>query len=1454
MKGILKKILGKDNSSAVVENNVRADVDRIKFFGLFDEEGYLSLYPDVAASKMDPVEHYVRYGYAEGRIPAPGFDSTAYLAANPAIVNTGENPFIHFCRKQRKMNESSSPDAADFHENFFDSEWESVNQSGLFDGVYYKNQFEQWGEAEPLRHYLDQGRSSKNHPNLWFDANYYLASNQDVKKSSFHPFVHFCQYGAYELRDPSEKIDMLWAWVMSGGGDPIAVIKNLAADESNQLLIRPVGKLSAREIGIFSSAFIKLLLQLGENDRRQVFSAYVYSVKNSIWGAAEEAMNFLLRFEPDNIEYNIFLVNAMEKQGRLWQAADVLADVIAFSPENADFYFRLADLYDRMGKPELAIEPMARALELNPSKDGVWEYRFGSMQERAGRGARADKAYAAAVKKGKALEAEKYGIGVFHQSRGLWKEAAEAYGKKLRHDALDAGLNFKMGMALDRCYKWKEAEQAYKNGLFLEPESAYWHYRLGIALERQGKWRDAADAYLKAALADKAHKPYWIYRAGYCLHEIGEFEQAAQIYSLSDKQRYLDFKKKREQEANQAAIELDEAEEAVCEGSEQAETVAGDEPQIFYQLVAGKMPSPKSVAEFAKKKQLESKWNMAIAAYRYAIERSANHVGDWHFQLAVCLMNLGEWAQACQAFRNTRILKRAYGVDFTAYEKDKAVKALMEYREYWDTLPIQKNTVLYESYAGASMSCNPYAIFKKIVNDLRFKDWKHIWVINDMSVVPEQWLGHPNVIIVPRDSDAYRCYMATAEYLINNSTFHHWFSRREEQKYLNTWHGTPLKFMGKKIKGEPMVYGNITRNLLHATHIISPNAHTSDVLFKDNDVAGIYSGKLAETGYPRIDSVFGASGFSRDALLKEMGLDADKPIVLYAPTWRGLRGKPNIDREKLLTDILAMSDAGYQLIFRGHYFMESLLEGMEELAAIVPQHIDTCELLSNVDVLVTDYSSIFFDFIPTGRPIIHYAYDFDGYMADRGIYFGVEEFPGVVQSTADGVREQIKIALEREMADEQKRCYENARLKFCLHEDGEATERVVEFFFHGDNTNVVSRYDDARRSVVFYNGMFPANGITSSFLNLMSALDRDGDLQISVLFDPNNLMHDMVRLEKFEEVPKSVKRIGRVGRMVMTPEEIWMTNRFSSKRKLEADEMVGVLKSAYQWEYRRVFGDSKHDAVIHFEGYNFLTTNLFGSAPEGVKKIFYFHSDFWEEHRKKLPYLEGVFNALHGYDSLVSVSERMSYVNRANLSWRYGLDEEKFIGCENVVDFSGIFMKADSDVDEDMLPWLNAGTVFVICGRLSLEKDHAKLLRAFSKVVKVHNDARLIVMGDGMLRNDLEVLIDELDLHQHVFLAGLRMNPFPVVKAADCCVLSSNHEGQPMVLLEAMALGKPIIATDINGNRGVLEGRYGELVENSDDGLAQAMINFIDHGHDEGFFDAEKYRKDAIDAFMRILG
>jgi CDP-glycerol glycerophosphotransferase len=389
--------------------------------------------------------------------------------------------------------------------------------------------------------------------------------------------------------------------------------------------------------------------------------------------------------------------------------------------------------------------------------------------------------------------------------------------------------------------------------------------------------------------------------------------------------------------------------------------------------------------------------------------------------------------------------------------------------------------------------------------------------------------------------------------------------------------------------------------------------------------------------------------------------------------------------------------------------------------------------------------------------------------------------------------------------------------------------------------------------MLFYNGHFPPNGITASFLNLMENLCRSSDDQITVAIDPLRINAESSWREKFNLLPRQVKVQNRVGSVVYSPEEKWIGARFSSRHDLDSEEMRGLFRETYRREYRRVFGNARFDAVINFEGYNVLWSALLDQGAGGLRSVAYLHNDMVEEFQLKHMYLKSLFRLYHDYDKLVSVSERMCAVNRDKMSRMFGLNKEKFCACVNSIDVPTIIDNANAAVDGDLLHWFDAKYLFLTIGRMSPEKDHAKLINAFSRVHAVHPEARLMIVGDGPLRHVLNQQIIELGLERAICLAGQRENPFPLLRRCDCFVFPSNHEGQPMVLLEAMTLGKPIVATDIDGNRGVLEGDYGMLVENSAEGLENGMTAFIDGRVECKAFDATHYAQQAVAMFHNVV-
>lgn len=1338
----------------------------------------------------------------------------------------------------------------------------TIDQSGLFDARFYRQKCggQLSGGVDPLDHYIQHAADNRLAPNPWFDTAFYLDDNPDVAQAGLNPLFHFAQHGWRELRSPSaESYDFVWHWVMENRAS--ASIENPMKRHCAQHMIAPDSvsvrarrPLTAEEIPLFTEACHDVLTahQLNESALRIIGQ---YTVENKLWASAEEVFHALILKRPDVLDYRLSLAAAVERQGRIWQLADVLADAATQTPQNAELSFRLGDAQERMGRYAEAATSFAKALAIN---DDIadWHYRHGYALERAGQTLSARTAYDAARERDKKHNSANLGVGILHQNRGLWKDAATAYAATAALKPGDPELWFKLGFAYDRCYEWAKAQQAYSVALSHQFGRPYWHYRLGFVLERQGKWHEAAGAYRTGADMDTQHRSYWYYRCGYVFEKAGAFAEACSAYLLTSETNWSAFK------ASGAGIYAEwfpRAQTDTTPPNAITHGIAKGIASAVSEYVAGISREGQSPAVYrrashahakAKMMELHGQLEAAAQTYQLALDLSADHKPAWHRDLGALLTRLGRYEDGCEAFRNSRILKRPYGIDTSRYEANKNTRALMEYCEYLETLPVRKNVVLYDSFHAISIGCNPYAIFRYIIDRPEFAGWTHIWAINDLSGIPKEYANRENVIFIPRNSDAYRRHLATAEYLINNTSFPYWFIRREEQKYLNTWHGTPLKGLGRDVKNEPMSYGNITKNFLHATHLLSPNSHTSDVMMKRFDVAGIYGGKLAETGYPRIDQVVNNDDQRKRQVLEALGLEPGKPIVLYAPTWRGALGRMQIDIDRVIADVSAMAGDDYQLVFRGHYFEESALAGMNIPITIAPHRIDTGDLLSVVDVLVTDYSSIFFDFLPSGRPIVYYAHDLEKYSEERSLYFDIADMPGTLCREIEEVRQAITRGLDQSIKSDP--AYQPALTRFCPFEDGNSTQRAVEFLFFNSDEFVVDRYEDTRRSIVMYNGMFPINGITSSYLNLLRNLEGE-DIQISTLYDPAKIRIDPVRVQNFGSMPENIKCIAQLGTMVRSPEEIWISAHFAAARIPESREMWDIYLRTYRREYRRLLGDARHDTFVNFEGYNFAVTHIAAGAPTDVRKVLYLHNDMIGERDVRLPYLQRIFRLYDHYDCLISVSRAICQVNQEKLRQEFNINKEKFLFCENTISPDGIKSLAEEQLDHDLKPWFGNGNTFLCLARMSPEKGQAKLIRAFSDILAEGPDAKLVILGDGPSRRDLNLLIEELGIGENVKLARARMNPFPALRSADCLVLSSDHEGQGLVLIEAMVLGKPIIATDIAASRDVLADKYGELVENSEVGLRQGMLGFLERGGRPYSFDTSEYQANAIRSFRNVV-
>ena len=231
----------------------------------------------------------------------------------------------------------------------------------------------------------------------------------------------------------------------------------------------------------------------------------------------------------------------------------------------------------------------------------------------------------------------------------------------------------------------------------------------------------------------------------------------------------------------------------------------------------------------------------------------------------------------------------------------------------------------------------------------------------------DQYQNDKRVRFVLFGSDEYVEALASCKYLINNVTFPQYFIKREGQIYINTWHGTPLKSMGYDMVEGNSGSANTVRNFLHADYLLSANEVMTKMYLKSYKLEGILPGKVIEEGYPRNDFLLNTKREEEIRLLRSYGISVedDKEIILFAPTWReSENGAAQVNPEELL-DVKKLLEekidtSKYQILIKPHQFVYKQLKDLEEYKGLlVPATLDANQIMSAVDILISDYSSIF---------------------------------------------------------------------------------------------------------------------------------------------------------------------------------------------------------------------------------------------------------------------------------------------------------------------------------------------------------------------------------------------------------------------------------------------------------------------------------------------------------------
>ncbi|RSK35676.1 CDP-glycerol--glycerophosphate glycerophosphotransferase [Bhargavaea beijingensis] len=362
-------------------------------------------------------------------------------------------------------------------------------------------------------------------------------------------------------------------------------------------------------------------------------------------------------------------------------------------------------------------------------------------------------------------------------------------------------------------------------------------------------------------------------------------------------------------------------------------------------------------------------------------------------------------------------------------------------------LPVKKNKVFLESGLGKSLGDSPKEIYDVLQKS--GKDYEFVWSYNRRFPNKPQ-----NTKVVKRLSPGYYYHLATSGYWINNQNFPTYIKKRKGTRYLQTWHGTPLKRMLHDIElihGRDETYlERVSSAIQEWDALISPSRYATEC-FRS---AFRYKGPVIEQGYPRNDVFYqGMDNDQLEAIRNKLGIAPGKKVILYAPTFRDNENIGNKFIMDIPMDFERFKERfgeEYVLLTRLHVVVSNKLRIPKELSDTVinaSNYPDIQELMLISDILITDYSSVWFDFLNTNQPILFYTYDFEEYRDSiRGFYLDFEnEAPGPLCMTEGQLMECIS-DIEK-ITQQYRQAYQEAQNKFCYLDDGHAAERTVKEFF-----------------------------------------------------------------------------------------------------------------------------------------------------------------------------------------------------------------------------------------------------------------------------------------------------------------------------------------------------------------------------------------------------------------------
>ncbi|SCJ31546.1 CDP-glycerol glycerophosphotransferase family protein [uncultured Clostridium sp.] len=708
-------------------------------------------------------------------------------------------------------------------------------------------------------------------------------------------------------------------------------------------------------------------------------------------------------------------------------------------------------------------------------------------------------------------------------------------------------------------------------------------------------------------------------------------------------------------------------------------------------------------------------------------------------------------------------------IDKKIQDENYKIRTKLIYKFMCKLLPIKKGLVVFQSFGGRSYSGNPKYIYKYANSN--YKNLNYVWALRNQF---EEIDGNAKKVKI--ESLRYYYYLSRAEYIVSNLNMQDNVKKRKGAKFIQTWHGTPLKKISFDVNPKSPTYDvkflkAFKKRVKKWDCLLAQNEYS----IKNFRSAFKYNGPIHEVGHALNDVLIEQDKNKIISIKKKLNINSEKKVLLYAPTWRdNSKYVLDIDIEKMYSKL----KDDYILLVKTHYFVNTSLnaERFKGFVYDVSKYEDIQELALISDILITDYSSVMFDFATTKKPMIFYCHDINYYKGRlRGFYFDFEnEAPGkIVKKTDEIITTILNIdKISKEYEDKYQRFYD----KFAYLEDGKSSRRACATIFSNSK----------KKKIHFLSfNIFGMGGTGRTVINTAESLIEKGyEVELISIFGDKN--------DQYFEIDKSIevsllydksKKKTRLERILNSKPSILINkdDEFYSDFSLLTDIKI----------IQKLIRVKRGIVVSTRPGFNIMIAKFFKLRKFKVigqeHLNFNIHTEYLQKQIKKY------------YSKLDLI---MTLTDADTIGYTQELPK-----CKNkIVKIPNAIPRLEITRDE------NKNNQIIAAGRLVPQKGFDLLIKSAPKIIEKHPDWTIKIFGKGRDNQYLKNLIIENNVEKNVFLMGPSKTIEREMQKSKIYALSSRYEGFGMVIVEAMKMEIPVVSFDCP------EGP-GEIITHNNDGI-----------------------------------